>query len=204
VFVLKVVPLLSDPNLPDRRVKLLDIELRKTAGHLDPKNENPDRVVWITFDKDDPPFQVPEVRVRISSPDKTWALLLADELEPQVSRLFKTKSFPNWIYLLFAPVVALIGYRISIWAGYSMPRPIAHGILAGVGFTGLILFLEVHTRIAEKKFRLMRILASEPTFLWGEEVSNSVDRETLRKNIFWGVIVGFLVSLVAGLVPLLL
>ncbi len=195
---------LSDPNVPERRVRLLGIELRKTVALQDSKERDQDKVAWIVFDKDEPPLQEPDVHIRISSPDKTWALLLADELEPQVTRLFKVKTFPNWIFLAFAPVFALIGYRISVWAGSPMPRPLTHAALSAGGFVALLLLLMAHTAIAEKKFKVVRILASEPLFLWGEEISNAADRESLRRNILWTVVIGFLVSLVAGLVPLLL
>lgn len=195
---------LSDPNVPEHRIRMLGIELRKTATLQDPHEQDQDKVAWILFDKDEPPFQIPDVTVRISSPDKTWALLLADELEPQITRLFKVKEFPNWVFLLFAPIVALVGYRISTWAGNPMPRSLSHAAWSAGGYASFVLVLMAHTAIAEKQFKLLRTLSSEPLFLWGEEISHAADREALRKNIFWVVIVGFLVSLVAGVVPLLL
>lgn len=195
---------LSDPNVPEKRVRLLGIELRQTAALNDPKEQDQDRVAWVLFDKDEPPFQEPSARIRISSPDKTWALLLADELEPQVTRLFKVKKFPNWVFLLFTPIFALIGYRASTWLGYLMPENLRHGVWTGLGFCAFIALLMAHTAIAEKKFKLVRILSSEPIFLWGEEISHSEDRETLRKNIFWVIVIGFIVSVLAGFVPLLL
>ena len=145
----------------------------------------------------------PDVRIRISSPDKTWALMLADELEPQVTRLFKVKKFPNWIFFLFAPVVALIGYRISILVGNAMPLPVKHAGWAAACYSALIFFLMAHTTVSEKKFNFLQSFQSEPLFLWGEETAHATGRETFRKNILWVVVIGFLVSLAGGLVPLL-
>jgi hypothetical protein len=196
--------ILSDPNLPEHRIRLLGIELRKTAALKEVKDRDQDKVAWIVFDKDEPPVQQPDVRIRISSPDKTWALMLADELEPQVTRLFKIKTFPNWIFLLFAPVIAMIGFRLSVWAGLPPPQPWKNGLWTAGGYIAIVLLLMAHTAIAEKKFRWLRIFASEPLFRWGEEISHAAERESLRRNIWWVVIVGFVVSLAAGFVPLLL
>lgn len=195
---------LSDPNVREHRIRLLVIELRKTATLSESKDREFDKVAWVVFDKDEPPVQKPEVRVYISSPDKTWALLLADELEPQVTRLFKVKEFPNWVFILFAPIFMLFGYKVSMMLGYSAPRALGYAVVVGVTCVSIVLLLMVHTTIAEKKFILLRTVSSESLFLWGEEVSQVADRETLRKNVLWVVIIGFLVSLTAGLVPLLL
>ena len=195
---------LSDPNLPERRIQLLGIELRKTAASQDAKEREQDKVAWVVFDKDRPPARDPDVLVRISSPDKTWALMLTDELEPQITRLFKVKTFPNWVFLLFAPIFALVGFRFSVWSGTPMPRPLSHAILAAGGYIALVLLLMGHTAVAEKQFRLLRIFTSEPLFLWGEEIAHAAERETLKKNILWAVVVGFIVSLAAGIIPLLL
>lgn len=195
--------ILSDPNVPEHRIRMLAIELRKTAALEESKEREYDKVAWVVFDKDEPPVQTPDVRVHISSPDRTWALLLADELEPQVTRLFKVKKFPNWVFILFAPVFMIIGYRISIFMGSPIPKAIGNAVFTTVGFIMVVLLLMAHTAIAEKKFPLLRTLASEPLFLWGEEISHAADRDALRKNILWVVIVGFLVSLVAGLIPVL-
>ena len=195
---------LSDANLPEHRIKLLGIELRKTATVQDIKDRDQEKVAWVIFDKDEPPIKEPDVRIRISSPDKTWALMLADELEPQITRLFKIKTFPNWVFLLLTPIFALLGFRFSVWAGFPMPRPWAHAFWAGFGYVILLFGLMGHTAIADKQFRWLRIFASEPLFLWGEEISHAAERDALRKNIFWVVIIGFLVSIVAGFVPLLM
>ena len=57
--------------------------------------------------------------------------------------------------------------------------------------------------IAENKLWPFRHLAAAPVFLWGEELASFQERESLRKNLFWVVIVGFFVSLVAGIATLL-
>lgn len=194
---------LSDPNITDKRIKLLGIEVRKVRVPEQDGQEH-DRIAWVVFDKDDPPMQTPEVVLRISSPDKTWALMLADALEPQITRLFKVKRFPNWLFLLFAPIGGLIAYRISKSYPSSSDEAMSIARLTSVACLALVLTLMVHTRIAEKKFRILRIFSSEPVFHWGEEVASSGDRDALRKNILWVVVIGFIVSLLAGLVPLLI
>jgi hypothetical protein len=105
---------LTDPNVSERRINLLSIELRRTSGLNNLESHDLDPVVWVIFDKDDRPFQTSQVKVSISCPDKTWALMLADELEPQITRLFKVKKFPVWVISLLPLILTLIVYRTVI------------------------------------------------------------------------------------------
>lgn len=43
-------------------------------------------------------------------------------------------------------------------------------------------------------------LGPETVFLWGEEEKKFPEREQTRRNLFWGVVVAFIVSLIASLV----
>ena len=108
---------LADPNIAGHSIQLLGIELRKASSLAQPQGPDVDLVAWIVFDKDSAPFQTPNVKLRVSSPDKTWALMLADEIEPQLVRLFRAKAFQNWIFFLFAPLLGLAVYRASTSLG---------------------------------------------------------------------------------------
>lgn len=193
---------LADPNVRERRIKLVGIELRKASSLQSDEEKNP--VAWIIFDKDEPPFQQPDVRVQISSPDKTWALMLADELEPQITRLFKIKRFPIWVIYLFAPIFGLIAYRVSTYIGNVSPRTVFHGFLGIAVYMLAMIGIRSYSRISEKKSWLVKHLAADSIFLWGEEIAAFNERETMKRNLFWVVIVGFFVSFFASIASLLL
>lgn len=195
---------LADPNVRGRRIKLIGIELRKVSSLQGDDEKGEGRVALIVFDKDEPPFQEPDIRVRISSPDKTWALMLADEVEPQLTRLFKIKRFPIWVFYLFAPIFGLVVYRSSVYFGNASPRTVLHGLLGIATFALGVIGTRAYGRLSENKSWLAKHFAAEPIFLWGEEVTAYNERETIKKNIFWVVIVGFFVSFVASIATLLL
>lgn len=194
---------LLDPNVRERRIRLLAVELRSTA--LESKETQDNRIAWVVFDKDQPPMQRPRVRIRIACADKTWALLLADELEPQIERLFRIKAFPTKVFLLAAPIVGLITYRIAKHFGATLSEGVGSGAVATgiVAFTYAFLGFYVHY-IAESPPPMFRRLLDEPVFLWGDEAAAFAERETFRRNVVWVVGIGFIVSLGAGIATLLL
>ena len=195
---------LADPNVKHRRIRLLGIELRKKSSLNTDDPKDGDRVAWIVFDKDQPPIPDPDVRIRIRSPEKTWALMLADDLEPQVIRLHRSKGFPTWILFTFAPILGLIFYKISFTLGTTGPRLFLHfgfGVMAYmIGLATIALF----NGVKHDHFVVSKFLAPEYVFLWGDELTSFAERESLRKNLFWVVLVGFFVSLFAGVATLLI
>jgi hypothetical protein len=184
---------LADPNIDNRSIRLLALELR--AEWL--------AVAEIRFDKDRPPFQEPDVKFHISCPDKTWALMLADEIEPQLTRLFKAKPFPKWIFFLFTPLIGLAAYRLSTYLGMGSLSSSSDAIIVMFCFLVLLLSLNTANALASRKLWLFKLITAEPVFLWGEQLTTFNDRESLRKNLFWSVLVGFFVSLIAGFATLL-
>jgi len=139
---------LADPNISGKRIVMLDISLRRPP-QPDPKHQlDRDEVVQITFratDHDRPFPYRNRVSVRITTDDKNWALLLADELQPQVERTFKAKASPRWVLALFVvPFVVAVGKLLFLRASFSaelvtnlIMLPIAMGFLLYV--TGKIM-----------------------------------------------------------------
>lgn len=199
-----IADVLADPNVKDKRIKLVGIELRKESSLELAGPKEADGVAWIVFNKDEPPFQTPDVRIKVSSPDKTWALMLADELDPQISRLFKIKPFPSWIFLLFAPMFGLIFYRLSLYLGFLNPKTLIHGILSTILFILVLWGIRLYNHVSEDRLWISKFFHSEPVFLWGDELSTFHEKENLKKNIFWGVIVAFIISVLASLFTLLI
>lgn len=64
-----------------------------------------------------------------------------------------------------------------------------------IGFVALIVFLiSSALHIAP-----VRILQPQTVFYWGDQIARIDRTESIRSSIFWGLIVAFLVSTVAGL-----
>lgn len=190
---------LSDPNILGKRITILGIELRSDVQGQEATNlHSEDWNVTVAFKlhEIEGPFPEPdEARLRIATHDKNWALLLADELEPQIQRTFKTRQTPRWLLLLTAiPLLFLIIKSTrETFKSFEFFRP------AGPLIIALILLLFVMLRFIDKPLWFFRMFGPEAAFLWGEEAQSYNDREQTRRNIQWGIIVAFLVSFVSSI-----
>lgn len=193
---------LSDPNIPGKRVTLVGIELRPATPEPEKPSLHSDwkaMVIYSLREKEGPFPDPDEVRVRIATHDKNWALLLADEIEPQVQRTFKAKATPRWLLLLFVlPFVPLV-WRCSQVVPSTLVKSLS-GPLAVMVFTlgFLTYFVSRISRTGPRWFA--RLFGPESTFMWGEECQSYLSREQTRRNIQWTVIVAFFISALAGVV----
>ena len=191
---------LADPNISGKRITMLGIGLRRPAKPEPQYRPDRDDVAQVTFRAadDDRPFPFRNrVSVRITTDDKNWALLLADELQPQVERTFRAKASPRWVLALFAlPFVVAIGKLVflkasltsELWVNVIM-LPIAIGFL-----------FYAMSRLMGPPQWFSKIFGPESVFLWGEEGQAYPEREQTRRNVFWGVVVAFLVTFAASIV----
>ncbi|MBM0743163.1 hypothetical protein JOY44_16360 [Phormidium sp. CLA17] len=142
-----------------------------------------------------------EVRIRIATEDKSWSLLLADQLEPQVQRTFNVKATPRWtLALLFLPFLIVI-------AKFFGSIPSNHFLDSLTLITAMIPVLMIPLLVGsltETSKWFVTFFGPESAFMWGEEARYYKDREQTRQNIFWAVIVAFIISLAASLVFLLI
>jgi hypothetical protein len=188
---------LSDPNVPNRRINITSIGLRVVNQ---PTQAAPYRergwIVQVRFDLDDN-----EVRIQIDTEDKNWSLLLADQLEPQVQRTFNVKSTPRWTLALF-----FIPFLVVIFRFFrSIPPDIALTSLSFIVLTvGTIVPLLAISSLTVTSKWFVTLFGPESAFLWGEEARSYKDREQTRQNIFWAIIVAFIVSLGASFIFLLI
>jgi len=194
---------LSDPNISGKRVTVVSIELRPEVPENDKNSQHSDWKAMVEYSlRELCPFSDPdEIRIRIATHDKNWALLLADELEPQVQRTLKAKHTPRWLICLFLIPFLFLVWRGIVWSvsklwgtaadmlNFLMPMGLAF-VVVGI----LWLFCDMSPWWFRKAF------GPEAAFLWGEEAQSYANREQTRRNIQWGVLVAFLVSLVAGIV----
>ena len=188
----------SDANIRGKEICLFRIELRNTDPSRKPEPWDDDWIVAIIFD----PKEKEQVFLRIYSEKTNWALLLADELEPQIERTFKTNAVPDWIMLPFYFSLVVLGYR---WLNMLFSRGIfPGGILYSLqAFIIILSLLLSFSTISKGKLRanwLTKYLGPESVFLWGDQREIYLGRRQTRKNIFWTVIVGFLISITANII----
>ena len=194
----KIEDVLADPNVSGKKIDLLGIELREPLEDTQSTGRYK-QIVVIAFDnEDDPPMFKRDVIFSISCSDRTWALLLADEIEPQIERLFKSKQTPRLLLLLLAiPLIPIFLRLLAQMAGASFEFR-QGAILTVLGIIGIALIFFLGKYVGYPNW-FKTYFGPESVFLWGEESSQYPDRENTRQNIKWGVIVAFLVSLATSI-----
>jgi len=196
---------LADPNSTTKKINLLAIELRlKPIGTETPSGNREAPVVALVFDMQTELGQVRrQVMLRIRSPHRTWALLVADDIEPQIQRTFRARRTPRFLLLLFLIPAGFGFYRLSQLFKNQATVSSTDFVLAIITVSIFAVFLASYMSVA-------RIISGVPrwfrfcfgpcsAFLWGAEIDVYQEREGIRKNILWVVIVGFIVSLAASL-----
>lgn len=189
---------LADPNITARRITLVAIELRKDAEQISNQGQNPSgwrvAVVYSLREKD-VSFPDPDmVRIRVATNDKNWALLLADELEPQMQRTFKVKRTPRWLLaLLLILLLVVISKTMAIkYRDFIIPV-----FLIGFPCAGLVFLLADYSFLRNW---FIKTFGPESVFLWGDEAQAYPQREQTRLHLQWGVVVAFFASLAASIV----
>ncbi|MBI5938500.1 MAG: hypothetical protein HY850_11745 [Betaproteobacteria bacterium] len=180
---------LQDPNARGRRIDLVGLELRDTSPDRTPEPWDRDWIVRIGFDK----TVSRQVMFDIFTKDRNWALLLADDIEPQLTRTFRAKRIPTWLLVLtFLAIGGFLASALSLVPFPPFLPSFLHDALqVGIWFAVCGLCL---TAIGRRDDWLSRWTGPESSFYWGDEAVQFANREEQRKHIHWVVIVGFLVS----------
>lgn len=200
---------ISDPNIIGKKITLLRVEMRQEKSESHIKRDWIARVEFLAemkwgmryVDND-------EIHIDISTSDRNWALLLADDLEPQVERTIIRNKLPTWPLIGAAVLFLYVLSKILILLKALIPKENMGALepaLTMVGFISLSMFIIVITIYFPSFFsggrsKLSKFLGSESVFLWGDEEKNFRERESTRKNIYWGGIVAFIVSVIASVV----
>ncbi|HEX5372167.1 MAG TPA: hypothetical protein VFW84_05490 [Aquabacterium sp.] len=182
--------LLADPNTYKHRIQHLVIELRKTdpAHTIAPWDRKWVASISFTFEKEG------RVKFTIASDDKNWSLLLADELEPQISRTRVNQKVSTFLLLSFYAALACFFYagfpKIGALIGFSpeVVKNIIFFALVGIAIATL-------GSIGERNEIIASIFGPESCFCWGEQSRVLERRVEFHKNITWAIIVGFFISL---------
>lgn len=185
---------LTDPNVGKRAIYYFSIDIRNADPNKKPQPWERDFIARINFHRD----RRIKVGMWIDAEDRKWALLLADELDPQIVRLFKCTQVPNWLLVLF---YLSIGTIATIW----IPRLVGIHYVLDVLLNTVALFiwpsiliLSIITYTASRPNWLAKIIGPESVFLWGDQSDEYLKRERIRTNILWGIVVAFIVSIIAN------
>jgi hypothetical protein len=113
--------------------------------------------------------------------------------------MFKCNQVPNWLLILFFLSVGTIA---TSW----LPRMVGIHYVLDVLLNTIALFLwpalivlSVFTYKASRPTWLAKIVGPEPVFLWGDQSDEYLKRERMRINILWGIVVAFIVSIIANI-----
>lgn len=188
---------LSDANASGQRIHTLSIELRGTTPDAPP----PDGSDWkakIDFLRGERRLISAEdkVIINVSSKDRRWAFLLSDDLEVEIRRTFRVKGISRLLILLLLSALISLGAQFVLWARDALSIPIA--VLISVALLVLLLIFVGGMFLRSPWY--IRAFGPESCFHWGEEARDYDERADTRKWILRGVIVSFLVSLLANIV----
>jgi hypothetical protein len=134
----------------------------------------------------------------IISQDRNWALLMPDELEPQVQRVL-VKSRMSWLaYPAVVVAMMVVGSISEILkapdeGASALLRPYTVWKLSAIVSLGILLvwlFKSLPFRFLLPA-GLGRWFGGESVFLWGKELKQYPQRQRSRRNILWSVVVAF-------------
>lgn len=202
---------LGDENVKGKEITELSICLKKVEKEYSWRNE---LICQIEFSKSSTPssYDIP-IKYSIIDSDKNWSYGLAEELDIYLKRTIVAKKFEigNFIkfidqllpFVLFGGVLFIIKSYFPIFTS-----PIGDFSLINVLFGFLVifpflLFISVKAfggEILIIQFLIKSFIEKNSTFYWGDQIEHFNKSKQFKNNIKWVVIIGFLVSSIAGLV----
>ena len=158
------------------------------------------------------------IHFEINEKDRDWSFLFLDDLSNQISRItrgeFWVKIQERWIqtilYLVCSAILSSIFYvyvPISIFFEGQNDDAFLnyHQLLFQQTRLIVTLFILVFSLMLLSLLKPINNLAEwagESVFYWGDESSRYDKARSLRKNLFWIILVGFSVSIGASLLVL--
>ena len=172
--------------------------MRNTDAARKPEPWEDDWIVAVIFESD----EKDPVQLRIFSEKTNWALLLADELEPQIERTFKSNAISDWFLLPFYWSLVILGFRgfSVLFSKGIFPDGIIYSLQVFIIILALLFSFFTLSKGKLRSKWLTKYLGPESVFLWGDQRGNYLERKQTRKNIFWIVFVGFFISIAANII----
>lgn len=184
----QVEDILSDANVLGSQIHSLRIELRNADPNKVVAPWEKDWIVAIQYSKNGY-----KQGIEVASENKNWALLLADAIEPHITRTFTAKKIPTWILI---PSYIVLAYLVhTIFKNYIESTPGNISTYELFFWIGAI-FLSISS-LGNRHELISKWAGPKSCFHWGEQAKSYDHYESTRQNIFWVVIVGFVVSIMA-------
>ncbi len=193
---------LTDPNISPKTISALSIGLLYPPGTvMQPDFDEGFGVVNIHYDKREHSSNIdpqPHISFSIANENRDWALSLADEIEPHIIQTFNNKRIPQLM-----PLILLL--PLLMFAGSIANSAVELFVFAPVGILGIGVMIAIAAviRQIEGPGWVNRWFGPESVFLWGDEGQRYLIRESKRHKVKWGIIIGFVVSVVISGILLL-
>lgn len=195
----KLEEVLEDPNTNKKKIITLEVDLvdEEDSDNWIAKVEfiAERRLNFFYSERD-------EIHVKISGNDKKWSLILADDLEPQVERVVNKSKIPRWPIWGVAVCLVYLLYRFSMWFETWMTGNPVEEAYKGQYFSFAIFAICAIPFVLSQYMRSIavnKLLGPEAVFLWGQQEVEFQNRERIRDNFYWVVVVGFVVSVLGSL-----
>lgn len=192
--------ILLDNNIANKKIDCIEVQIR---NYKSPQAGWIFKIVFRGFRHSFSSFDFSNngaISTQISHEDKKWALSLSDRLEPIIERMINNEKVPRlpltfflisfvaMIYFILAKLesktnfISYIAEKVAPLDNFIFSISLVVAIIALANFIGSINF--------------NKIIGPETVFLIGAEEQEYNKRVSFRKNIFWVVIVGGIVSLI--------
>lgn len=183
---------LSDANREGQAVQSLSIQLRPD----DPSIQQPWEEDWIAevaFEREE---KSSSVTMEINAADRKWALILADTLEPAVHlTLSKQRIHSIAIWALCAALLYFVdGLVKRVFPASGAPANVSDWFRLACWTAAVIVCFNTG---AERPGWITRWAGPLSSFNWGQQATIHQARVERQKNLFWVVIVGFVLSLLS-------
>lgn len=199
----KLEDVLSDAQSKDRRIEYLRIELRIVEPE---KVRDPWEPLYYAYVELAIKGET-KAKLTISHNDRNWSLILADTLDAQIERVFRSKYTPWWLIIAFIVSLFAISHRLlkitvkkykfTNISRHVLSEPTLYMILMiGIGYA--------MARFVIPSNFYMKCFGPESGFLWGEYGKILMEREAFRENIFWLVIIGTPISIIVNIIAAIL
>lgn len=189
---LNVEDVLSDPNTAGHLIKILTIELRvdDPTFSAQPWAQNwLAKVVYSSTRKS-------QIQINVNSEDKTWALMLADELEPQIRRTRSSDRISTTILILFFLALGIFSGTSArnLLPVFGISNSMIDKVVLAIGG---VTFLLIMNAPDDRPTWLTHFAGPQTAFNWGDSTKTYNAAVERQKNFFWVVIVGLIVSVVS-------
>jgi hypothetical protein len=180
----KLTDVLSDPNAEGHSIRKLSIELRADDPSVTVQPWERTWIVQIAYNSEKTEKKG-SIQINVNSEDRTWALLLADEIEPQVRRTISNEKISTLILALFFISVGAFAAAAtkSLGPHLGFSSEVIDNVVAAAW---CIAFLAAFFAIDDRPFWMAHFAGPQSAFSWGERAKSFQASVERQKNFFLG------------------